>query len=496
MTVNYDREEFRKYLQESGAVEALSRTFLKLYELKENRPKSSIKFIQDRITDSVPSVTEYAKLKDDLNAMGVILRELKTKGKLDPAHLTVFDKIGTNFDTLDFLGDKGHPRLSARHSQIAEGHQWKKDSKKIASTREDQSDDIKMSNKIKAFLSNPSHKSLLRAHLNDTIYNNYKKVTVGSSGHTTSFIDCICSGLDFPESAIGVYATDAEAYNKFEDLFKPIIKAYHGYDTASERHPGLDWGNPTTLDNIDTTSTYICWTRIRCVRNVDKQPLVPKMNENELTTLCSNIQQVFEKNLTADEIKGHWYGLETVDPAKKKELIDKNYILEFGDKFLESVGATEHWPKGRAVYINDNETFFVWINEEDHLRFISMESGSKISDIYGRLVRALEAVANGLTFQRDANDTLGFVSLCPTNLGNTIRASVMVKLPKLIKQMGAKNSELDKLINTHNFEIRPTKSDKETIEISNKRKLGITEFDSIKKFWAGIKEIIEKEKTS
>ncbi|KAG4068607.1 hypothetical protein HA402_004948 [Bradysia odoriphaga] len=492
MTVNYDREEFRKYLQESGAVEALSRVFLKLYELKGNRPKSSIKFIQDRITDSVPSLTEYAKLKDDLNAMGVILHELKTKGKLDPVHLTVFDKIGTNFDTLDILGDKskGYPRISARHSQIVEGHQWKKDSQKIQSIRENQSDDNKMSKAIEAFLKE-SHKSLLREFLTDAMYQTYKAMT---AGRDTSFIDCICSGLDVPESAIGVYAADADAYNVFKDLFNPIINKYHGYDVNTGKHPPLNWGDPSQLNEIDPTNTYICWTRIRCVRNVEKNPLVPKMTKDELTKLCSEIQTVFSANLTANEIKGDWYELQTVDAAKKKELIDKNYILEFGDKFLESVGAAQHWPNGRAVYINKNETFFVWINEEDHLRFISMESGSKISAIYGRLVQTLKAIESKLTFQRDSTNRLGFMSLCPTNLGNTLRASVMVKLPKLMG--GAKQNELEQLITKHKFEIRTTKSDKETIEISNKQKLGLTEIESIQKFYDGIKEIIEREKTS
>ncbi len=87
-----DREQFRTYLQESGAVAAISRVFLKLYELKEHRPKSSIKYIAQHIVDTTPSLTEYESMKDDLNAIAVLLAELKVDGKLNKDQLDVIDK--------------------------------------------------------------------------------------------------------------------------------------------------------------------------------------------------------------------------------------------------------------------------------------------------------------------------------------------------------------------------------------------------------------------
>lgn len=38
---------------------------------------------------------------------------------------------------------------------------------------------------------------------------------------------CVKSGVQMPETAIGVMATDEEAYKTFSDLFGPICKDLH-----------------------------------------------------------------------------------------------------------------------------------------------------------------------------------------------------------------------------------------------------------------------------
>lgn len=490
MSVNYDREQFRTYLQDSGAVAALSGVFLKLYELKELRPKSSIKYIADHIGDDSPSLTEYEAMKDNLNAMGAVLAELKLNGKLNKTQeaaieklLTVSDKSVTDKRTVG-------PVIEARQSQLLlPGNEIKKSNKNDSQIRKipnNSNYDKKIKEAINAVVNDAVCNSLLKNCLKtkSKLYDTYK-----AKQTEKDFVACIASGLDIHQSMIGVYAAVNDAYDNFSDLFDPIICEYHDFD-KTKPHPALDWGDPKVFTDIDQKSTYIISTRIRCVRNVSGYSLVPKMDKNGLQKLSQEIKQAFDSAFTAGDLKGTWYDQANLNNETKKELIENGYILEFGDKFLESAGATKSWPDGRALWINDQKTFFVWINEEDHLRFISMEFGSNFTKIYERLIEAVNLLEKKLTFQTHTD--FGFVTLCPTNLGNTIRASVMVTLPKLSSNL----SKLETIVKKRNLEVRGSAGPNDTFEISNKRKLGLTEHDSVNELYEGLEEILKEEENS
>merc|ERR1711982_104314 len=64
--------------------------------------------------------------------------------------------------------------------------------------------------------------------------------------------------------------------------------------------------------------------------------------------------------------------------------------------------------------------FFVWVNEEDHMRIVSMEKGDDIKAIFTRFANATEAIQKcckeeGYDFMH--NEHLGFILTCPSNLG-------------------------------------------------------------------------------
>lgn len=41
---------------------------------------------------------------------------------------------------------------------------------------------------------------------------------------------------------------------------------------------------------------------------------------------------------------------------------------------------------------NDNKSFLVWVNEEDHLRVISMEKGGNMKEVFRRFCVGLQKV--------------------------------------------------------------------------------------------------------
>ena len=114
-------------------------------------------------------------------------------------------------------------------------------------------------------------------------------------------------------------------------------------------------------------------------------------------------------------------------------MIENNLLFNIeGDRFLQAAGVTRDWPSGRGVFMNRAKTFLVWINEEDHLRIISMEPGADVASVFERLTRGAAFLEKFITFNR--NDHLGYITSCPSNLGTGLRASVHIKLPKLLKK--------------------------------------------------------------
>lgn len=134
-----------------------------------------------------------------------------------------------------------------------------------------------------------------------------------------------------------------------------------------------------------------------------------------------------------------------------------------------------------------------WCNEEDHLRIISMQMGGDLGQVYKRLVTAVNEIEKRVPFSH--HDRLGFLTFCPTNLGTTIRASVHIKVPKLAKDM----AKLESIADKYNLQVRGTRGEHSEAEggiydISNKRRMGLTEYQAVKEMYDGIAELIKMEK--
>ena len=131
-------------------------------------------------------------------------------------------------------------------------------------------------------------------------------------------------------------------------------------------------------------------------------------------------------------------------PEDKEEDLRKtgNLFQEPDSTLLLASGMGRHWPDGRGIFHNDKKNLFVWLNEEDHMRIVSMQGsrsapsaeGKHIKEVFARFITACNEVQKvlkeeGYDFMH--NDHLGWVLTCPSNLGTGLRASTMITLPKL-----------------------------------------------------------------
>lgn len=338
-------------------------------------------------------------------------------------------------------------------------------------------------------LQSSDSKSLLKKHLTADVFNKLKnkKTSFGST-----LLDCIQSGLENLDSGVGIYAPDAESYTVFAEIFDPIIEDYHGGFKKTDKHPAKDWGDVNSLVNVDPTSEFVVSTRVRCGRSMQGYPFNPCLTEAQY----KEMEQKVSSTLSAfsGELKGTYYPLTGMSKDVQQKLIDDHFLFKEGDRFLQAANACRFWPSGRGIFHNDSKTFLVWCNEEDHLRLISMQMGGDLGQVYRRLVSAVNDIEKRVPFSHD--DRLGFLTFCPTNLGTTVRASVHIKVPKL----AANKAKLDEIAARFNLQVRGTRGEHTEAEggiydISNKRRMGLTEYQAVKEMQDGILELIKIEKS-
>jgi len=327
--------------------------------------------------------------------------------------------------------------------------------------------------------------SMLAKHLSLEIFEALKnKTTV--NGFTLQ--KTINSGLVNSDSEIGVYAGDAESYETFSLLFEKIIEDYHGFRKEEKHSSNL---NPNDLNIKPFDESYVLSTRIRVGRNLKDFPLgagISKEQRNEVERLVSNALCSLE-----GELAGEYYPILGMSKDVQEALIKEHFLFKEGDRFLEAAGLNRDWSEGRGIYLNHNKTFLVWLNEEDQLRIISMQKGGDVLEVFSRLVRAVKSIEEQVGFSY--SERLGYIASCPTNLGTSMRASVHIKLPNLGEDMPKFKAITDK----YHLQIRGvngehSKSEGGVYDISNSRRLGVTEVEAVQDMIDGVSMLIEVEK--
>lgn len=329
--------------------------------------------------------------------------------------------------------------------------------------------------------------SLVKKYLTPHIFDRLKDLKT-SSGFTLD--QAIRSGVVNQDSHIGIYAGDAESYRLFSPIFDPIIADYHGV-TAGERPRKHIEPVTSELPNLDEKGDFVLSTRIRVARNLSDMPLGPALSDRERHLVAARIIRAL-MSLEGD-LSGVYYSIDNMAESDKSRLIEDHFLFKEGDRFLDAAGLNRNWPHDRGIFHNRDKSFLVWVNEEDQLRIISMEKGGDVSSVWLRLQRAIQALNRDLEFLSD--ERLGYLTSCPTNLGTAMRASVHIRLPRLAKQP----HRLKELADNHHLQLRGVDGEHSDsrdgiFDISNRRRLGVSQQECLHDLCAGIECLIEKEK--
>lgn len=330
-------------------------------------------------------------------------------------------------------------------------------------------------------------KSLLAKYLTPELEESLGSVST-SGGFTLD--DAVRSGVQNPDSSVGVYAPDAEAYEVLGELFSPIIAEYHALDADFTGHTRDFDLTGRAVGNPDPTGEYIVSTRVRVGRNLAGFPFAPGISKEQRSEVERQI--VAALGALEGDLSGTYYPLGTMDEATRLQLVADHFLFKQGDRFLEAGGANRDWPDARGIFHSADKKFLVWVNEEDELRIISMEQGGDIRSVFERLARAQEALERTLQFA--TSPRYGYLSSCPTNLGTAMRASVHIRVPKLEAsgRLEALSKELG--LSVRGIHGEHSASEGGIYDISNKRRLGISEAEIAELLQRGIETLIKEER--
>lgn len=293
------------------------------------------------------------------------------------------------------------------------------------------------------------------------------------------------------KSHCGIYASDPDAYDTFAEVFDPIMKDYHKVNKLE--HPAPDFGNLDNLGfgDLDPEGKFINSTRIRVGRSHAGYGFPPTTSKDDLLEM---------EKMTVDalrslrgELAGRYYSLDGMTPEIQKQMTADHFLFRDDDPVLGDANGYDNWPAGRGIFFSNDKRFLVWVNEEDHLRIISMQQGGDLAAVWKRLVKGITTLEKKLTFAH--HPRLGYLTFCPTNLGTTLRASVHIRIPKLSQHKDFK-AICEKLnLQPRGMHGEHSESVGGVYDISNKRRLGLSEIEAVQEMRRGVEKIIELERS-
>jgi len=329
-------------------------------------------------------------------------------------------------------------------------------------------------------------KSLTQKHMPEDLW----KYMSMKTSFGTRIYDCIKSACENPDSNCGLYAPDPEVYDLFSDLFHQVIGDYHKVDVATLKSVH-DLGDAANLDDLPSEyAEQVVSTRVRVGRTVKGFPMASALTREQRLELEAKIKEAVS-TFTGD-LAGTYKSLTEMSYAERDALIEEHILYnDADDKYLRSAGGYDDWPIGRGVFMNKAKNFIVWVNEEDHIRIISMQKGASLKQVWGRLCEATKLMEEKLEFVR--HDKFGYLTFCPTNIGTGLRASVHVKVPKT-----ADSGKLKEICESLDLQPRGvhgehTESVGGVYDISNKIRIGRTEWDLINTMWIGVRKLLDAE---
>ena len=237
-----------------------------------------------------------------------------------------------------------------------------------------------------------------------------------------------------------------------------------------------------SLIHKDSEKSIVLSSKILLARNFSNLPFPNKLNYIKGRDNGKNIYNVLKNELIDEE-------LTLYEIWNTKEEFGKEYL----EKDLISEELLKNSDKG-AFILNKEETLSIMINEKDHLRLQCISEGLNLEKTFEKVVSIDDKIEKNFDYAFD--ETLGYLTTSPENIGTGLKASVIIHLPALTMSEEIKNisKDLSKIgMSINGIYLEGTNVYGNLYRITNKISLGLTEKDIIIKLKEEILNIIAEE---
>lgn len=324
----------------------------------------------------------------------------------------------------------------------------------------------------------------------------------------------------------GVIAPDFDVFVVFQEFFVPLLKDMHSLNPKDNfrEHPKMEFfpayivdsdtppdeQNPIEINrpqdihwNMDTHSKWIVGGIVECARNLEEYELplnltIGRLEQSERIVTGKLLSKEFSAAI-GEEGLGQYYTMNEVleNPSEIRTVLATNGLLipllDHLDtqQLPESLAINGHYyPYGRGVYVSSSREFVAWINVQEHLRILCCTPLAATADIglaYSKIGRAMIFLEEQLSFRHSY--FLGYLSSRPSFLGTSLRLTLTLELPHLVKDR--ENLRQLCLIRGLHMKTRPNF---DSIRVSNTRCMSITEWKLLQEFCGAVSNILQLEK--
>ncbi len=230
----------------------------------------------------------------------------------------------------------------------------------------------------------------------------------------------------------------------------------------------------------DYTLGSVMSSRIRLARNINGYAFPARLQSNkQAKEIIRSVSSAVNK---LDEFR--LYYMDALSEEDAQNLVENHLISP----------ALLRRPTYSAALINEEGNISIMINEEDHLREQCIFKGLNLQGAYDTMSEKDTLIGQAIPFAYD--ETLGYLTACPTNLGTGLRASVMMFLPAI-----ALSGMMPKIIQSATrlgLTVRGAYGEGSsatgyTYQISNEVTLGVTEDEIISQVTQVVNKIVDIE---
>lgn len=176
--------------------------------------------------------------------------------------------------------------------------------------------------------------------------------------------------------------------------------------------------NHLWLNGQGAQNDVVISSRIRLARNLVEAAFPARLDAQSQHAVLTRVKEAVETSPS-------FVSSVLIDMAETKKL-DRQFLME-----RHLISPEMAFGEGyRGVAIRPGQGLTLMINEEDHIRLQSFQSGLGLTAAWKLADKADNELSERLNFAFDGD--WGFCTRCPTNMGTGMRASALLHLPALV----------------------------------------------------------------